>query len=81
MTNRDRVFTVTQANQDFSEVARSVDQKRAAVIVKDNNPKCIVLDAETNEYMFDLTDDEIIDIVAKRVLQRYLPAFKALAKR
>ena len=38
------------------------------------------MDAETTGYLFDLTDDEKIDIVAKHILQRYLPAFKELAK-
>lgn len=30
--------------------------------------------------LFDLTDDEKIDIVAKRVLNKYLGAFNELAK-
>ena len=35
---------------------------------------------ETNDILLDLTDDEKIDIVAKRILKKYLPAFKELAK-
>ena len=80
MINSDTIFSMTQANQNFSQVARTVDQKGEAVIFKNNKPKYFVLDAETNEYLFDLTDDEKIDIVANRILHRYLPAFKELAK-
>lgn len=74
------IFSMTQANQNFSQVARTVDQNGEAVIFKNNKPKYIIMDAETNGYLFDLTDDEKIDIVAKQILQRYLPAFKELAK-
>lgn len=78
--NSETIFSMTQANQNFSQVARTVDQKGEAVIFKNNKPKYIIMDAETNGYLFDLTDDEKIDIVAKQILHRYLPAFKELAK-
>ena len=74
------IFSMTQANQNFSQVARTVDKKGEAVIFKNNKPKYLVVDAENSDYMLDLTDDEKIEIVAKRILARYLPAFKELAK-
>ena len=78
--NTDAIFSMTQANQNFSSVARTVDKKGEAVVFKNNKPKYLIVDMETNNTFLDLTDDEKIDIVAARVLQRYLPAFKALAK-
>ncbi len=36
--------------------------------------------AEQSAAQQEKTDDEIIDVAAKRVLDRYLPAFKELAK-
>ncbi len=74
------IFSMTQANQNFSQVARTVDKKGEAVIFKNNKPKYLVVDTENSDYMLDLTDDEKIEIVAKRILARYLPAFKELAK-
>ena len=74
------MFSMTQANQNFSAVARSVDRNGEAVVLKNNKPKYLVVDMENEDFILDLTDDEKIDIVAKRVLQRYLPAFKELAK-
>lgn len=44
-----------------------------------NNQKHLVA-PEQYELSCDLSDDEKIDIVAQRVLQKYLPAFKELAK-
>ena len=74
------MFSMTQANQNFSAVARSVDRNGEAVVLKNNKPKYLVIDMDNDDFILDLTDDEKIDIVAKRVLERYLPAFKELAK-
>ena len=78
--NTDTIFSMTQANQNFSQVARTVDNKGEAVIFKNNKPKYIVLDVDDNELLLDMSDDEKIDIVAKRILNKYLGAFKELAK-
>ena len=80
MINSDTIFSMTQANQNFSQVARTVDQTGEAVIFKNNKPKYVVLDADANAYLLNLTDDEKIDIVARQILDRYLPAFRELAK-
>ncbi len=80
MINSETIFSMTQANQNFSQVARTVDEKGEAVIFKNNKPKYLVLDLDNSSPILDLTDDEKIDIVAKRILERYLPAFKELAK-
>ncbi|MBQ7654263.1 MAG: type II toxin-antitoxin system Phd/YefM family antitoxin [Clostridia bacterium] len=80
MINTDTMFSMTQANQNFSSVARSVEKNGEAVILKNNKPKYLVVDMENDEFILDLTEDERIDIVTRRVLQKYLPAFKELAK-
>ena len=74
------MFSMTQANQNFSAVARSVDKKGEAVVLKNNKPKYLVVDMENEDFILDLTEDERIDIVTKRILKKYLPAFKELAK-
>lgn len=78
--NTDTIFSMTQANQNFSSVARTVDSNGEAVVFKNNKPKYLIVDMENSDFILDLTEDERIDIVAKRVLERYLPAFKELAK-
>ena len=78
--NSDTIFSMTQANQNFSQVARTVDRSGEAVVFKNNKPKYLVVDIENSDYLLDLTDDEKIEIVARRILNRYLPAFKELAK-
>lgn len=73
------ITTMTEANQNFSKVARVAESNGQAVIFKNNKPKFLVIDMESNDY-FELTDDEKIDVVAKRVLERYRGAFEELAK-
>ena len=74
------IFSMTQANQNFSTVARAVDRNGEAVLFKNNRPKYLVVSMEDNDLLLDLSDDEKIDIVAKRILNKYLEAFKELAK-
>lgn len=78
--NTETIFSMTQANQNFSRIARTVDSKGEAVVFKNNKPKYLVLDMENNDLLLDLSEDEKIDIVAKRILEKYLYAFKELAK-
>ena len=66
-------------NQDFSRVTRIADKNGQAVIFKNNRPKYLLLDLETNPQI-DMTDDEKIDFVAVRILKKYKPAFLELAK-
>lgn len=79
MIENDMVFSMEQTSQDFLQIARAADQTGRVVIVENDKPKLLVLDAETYGWLLELTDDEIIDIVSKQVLHRYLPAFKTLA--
>lgn len=80
LINSETIFSMTQANQNFSQVARTVDSKGEAVIFKNNKPKYLVLDVDDNDLLIDLSEDEKIEIVAKRILNKYLGAFKELAK-
>ena len=75
----EQIVSMTDANQNFSRVARVADSAGAAVIFKNNRPKYVILDINSGAYL-DLTDDEKIDVVAGRILNRYRPAFEELAK-
>lgn len=77
--NTNNIMSMTEANQNFSRVAKLADQAGTAIIFKNNKPKYMVLDL-SQETLLDLTEDEKIDIVAKRVLNKFRPAFEELAK-
>ena len=78
--NTETIFSMTQANQNFSVVARAVDREGEAVVFKNNKPKYLVVNMENSDRLLDLTEDEKIDIVAKRILNKYIGAFKELSK-
>ncbi|MBR5338305.1 MAG: type II toxin-antitoxin system Phd/YefM family antitoxin [Lachnospiraceae bacterium] len=80
LINTESIFSMTQANQNFSKVARTADLTGEVVIFKNNKPKYLVIDMDNDAYLLDLTENEKIDIVTKRILDKYLDAFKELAK-
>ena len=76
------IATMTEANQNFSRVAKKADQYGEAIIFKNNRPKyrLVDLDRAVENPDRELTDDEKIDIVARQILKEYKPAFMELAK-
>ena len=77
--NTETITTTTEANQNFSKVAKVAENNGQAVIFKNNKPKFLLIDVDSNSY-FDITDDEKIDVAAKRIMSRFKPAFEELAK-
>jgi antitoxin Phd len=70
---------MTEANQNFSKVVKIADKNGSAVVFKNNKPKYVIINVEENP-IFELSDDEKIDVASKRILEKYLDAFKELAK-
>ena len=73
--NTETITTMTEANQNFSKVAKVAENNGQAVIFKNNKPKFLLIDVDSNSY-FDITDDEKIDVAAKRIMNRFKPAFE-----
>lgn len=77
--NTNQIVSISEANQNFSRVARMVDKNGEVVIFKNNKPKYKLVDIESDTTI-EMTDDEKIDFVAARVLREYRRAFEELAK-
>ena len=77
--NTKNLVSLSEANQNFSQVAKKVEKDGSVVILKNNKPKFVILDYDEVDTL-ELSDDEKIDIVAKRVLEKYKKAFKVLAE-
>ena len=73
------IVTATEANQNFSRVARMAEQKGRVVVFKNNRPKLLVIDLDT-EPQIEMTEDEKLDFIAARILREYRAAFEELAK-
>lgn len=79
LINTNQMISMTEANQNFSKVSRTVDRHGEVLIIKNNKPKYLIVDLSNENYLT-LTEDEKIEVFAKRVLIKYLEAFKELAK-
>lgn len=73
------ILSVSEINRNFSKAIRKVDEVGHIIIFKNNRPRYLLSDIERNP-VFDLSDDEKIDVVAARVLAKHKAAFEELAK-
>ena len=51
MINSNTLVSITEANQNFSKVARLVDEQGSAVILKNNVPRYLVVEFSQVEQM------------------------------
>lgn len=75
----EEIIPISEADQNFSSVARIADRSGRAIIFRNNKPKYMLVDLDRSPVL-DLIDDEKIDIVAARILKRHKAAFQELAK-
>ena len=77
--NINQIVSISEANQNFSRVARMVDKNGTMFIFKNNKPKYKLIDIDADTTI-EMSDDEKIDFVAARILKKYRRAFEELAK-
>lgn len=80
--NTNQLVPMTDANQNFSKVARLVDEKGMAVILKNNKPRYVLVDFseyETIEAAMRLREQKM-DAMADDLIAENLETFKELAK-
>ena len=74
-----KIVSISEANQNFSRVAKMAEKHGELYIFKNNKPKYRLVDLE-REAEIEMSNDEKIDFVAARILKLYRPAFEELAK-
>ena len=79
MNNTDNLVSITDANQNFSRVARMVDENGAAIILKNNVPRYILMEFNQLEEE-QLAGDEDIQEISKRLMAKNKHAYEVLAK-
>jgi antitoxin Phd len=73
------IVTATEANQNFSRVARIAEKRGRVVVFKNNRPKLLVIDLDI-EPQIEMSEDEKLEFVASRILREHRAAFEELAK-
>jgi antitoxin Phd len=79
LINTKDLISLSEANQNFSKVARTVDEKGSVIILKNNNPHYIIIDFRKFEQL-GLSANEDLKSIANHILKDNLEAFKELAR-
>ncbi|WP_129723972.1 type II toxin-antitoxin system Phd/YefM family antitoxin [Xylanivirga thermophila] len=77
--NIENLVSISEANQNFSKVARIVDENGTVIILKNNVPRYVLIEYGQLEKVKTI-DDEEVEEVAKRVLSKHMKAFEELSK-
>lgn len=77
--NTDTMVSITEANQNFSKVARLVDEHGTAVILKNNVPRYLVIDFSKAENDTIASNEDVLSI-SKRLIEQNKEAYEVLAK-
>lgn len=73
------IVPISEANQNFSRVARTVDETGSVVIMRNNVPAYVLSrydDAVTTEPI----PNDVVMKAARSIMDRFRPAFAELAK-
>lgn len=73
------LVSITEANQNFSKVARLVDEKGSAVILKNNVPRYLVIEISQVEKLQEAEDEDVLRI-SERLLLQNREAYEVLAQ-
>lgn len=73
------MVSISEANQNFSKVARLVDERGSAVILKNNAPRYIVIDFSKIEEDVIASDEDVLN-VSRKFMEQNREAYEVLAK-
>ena len=73
------MVSISEASQNFSKVARLVDERGSAVILKNNVPRYIVIDFSKMDEDVVALDEDVLSI-SKKLMEQNREAYEVLAK-
>ena len=73
------MVSISEANQNFSKVARLVDERGSAVILKNNVPRYIVIDFSKMDEDVVALDEDVLSL-SKKLMEQNREAYEVLAK-
>lgn len=77
--NTDNLVSITEANQNFSRIARMVDEHGTVVILKNNAPRYVLMEFDSAKKE-QLASNESVDAISKRLMAKNKEAYEVLAK-
>ncbi|MFR5859393.1 MAG: type II toxin-antitoxin system Phd/YefM family antitoxin [Clostridia bacterium] len=79
MVNTDNLISITEANRNFSQVARMVDETGSVVILKNNVPRYLVIEFNQAKDVQEASDEDVSRI-SKKLIAKNRSAYEELAK-
>ena len=73
------MISITEANQNFSKLAKVVDEHGTAVILKNNVPRYLVIDFSKAEKE-KVASNEDVFAISERFIKQNMEAYGVLAK-
>ena len=72
------MVSISEANQNFSRIARMVDEQGPVVVLKNNTPKYLIIEFSSvdNEYA---ADEDVLNI-SKALMKKNRAAYEVLAQ-
>ena len=77
--NTENLVSITEANQNFSRVARMVDEKGAVVILKNNSHRYLLIEFSAAEQGQNADTEDVLT-VSRRLIAKNRKAYEILAK-
>ncbi len=77
--NTENLVSITEANQNFSKVAKMVDKNGSVIILKNNVPRYLIVEfgKAENEQM---AADEDVMTISERLIMKNKDAYEVLAE-
>ena len=73
------MVSITEANQNFSKVARMVDEYGSVVILKNNTPKYMIIEFNKADEEESASDEDVLN-VSRQLIAKNREAYEVLAK-
>ena len=77
--NTKTMGSISEGNQNFSKVARLVDQYGSAVILKNNSPRYLILEFNQADEQLSAQTDDVLAI-SEKLITRNKAVYEELAK-
>ena len=74
------IVSISEASSDFACIMHMADNYGRVVILKDNKPKYLLIDLDQEALIYDLTEEEKLEIASKRIMKQHKPTFEELSK-
>lgn len=79
LVEMNNLISISEANRNFSKVARAVDENGSVVILKNNAPKYVIVSYDRIADAEEMKDDEFLAI-SRKLINKHKAAYEELAK-